>query len=285
MDATLTIAPPPWRIMLRPTAWEQRNTPVRLTSRTDRQSSNPSSSAGAGRLIPALLTRRSTRRNVSSATSVMADTARGAATSVSTAIARHPSASSSRTVSSAEGKFVSAATTDAPQRQRARQTLRPIPAPPPVTMATEPERLKRSARYAAPGRSDFVTRARPTSMQGPSAKGLDDRQRLAELDHRPVLDADLHDAPPAARFDRVHEFHDLDDPNRIVLGDEAPELDEGRSSGSGGPVEGAHHRRLHLVPSLPDRPRTSLRARSGHPPRPPARPPAPAPPSGHTAPG
>src|SRR3972149_6593969 len=226
MDATLTIAPPPWRIMLRPTAWEQRNTPVRLTSRTDRQSSNPSSSAGAGRLIPALLTRRSTRRNVSSATSVMADTARGAARSVSTAIARRPSASSSRTVSSAEGKFVSAATTDAPQRPR----------------ATEPERLKRSARYAAPGRSDFVTRARPTSMQGPSAKGLDDRQRLTELDHGPVVAADLPDAPPAARFDRVHEFHDLDDPNRIVLGDEAPELDEGRSSGSGGPVEGAHHR-------------------------------------------
>src|SRR3954470_23860052 len=75
----------------------------------------------------------------------------------------------------------------------------------------------------------------------------DDRERLAELDGRAVLDQDLDDLAGLGRGHRVHGLHGLDDEQRLAGLHRVADLHEGGRAGVGLQVDGADHRRLHLV--------------------------------------
>ncbi len=74
IELMLTIAP--WRCasMCRPTAWEQRNTPVCITPIEASQSASENVSEGPARPIPALLTSTSTRPWASTTAATAAST-------------------------------------------------------------------------------------------------------------------------------------------------------------------------------------------------------------------
>src|SRR3954469_2675796 len=75
----------------------------------------------------------------------------------------------------------------------------------------------------------------------------DDRERLAELDGRAVLDQDLNDLAGPPRGHRVHGLHRLDDEQGLAGLDGVADLHEGGGAGAGLQVDGADHRRLHLI--------------------------------------
>src|ERR1700728_806104 len=116
-----------------------RNIPVRFTATMDCQSSNGRSSRGTGGSArPALLNSTSTRPSSCSARSNSCCTPAGSVTSVATASRREPSAAPSATVCSSGPGRRPAITTEYPSRPRARADARPMPVPPPVTIATLP---------------------------------------------------------------------------------------------------------------------------------------------------
>ena len=69
-----------------------------------------------------------------------------------------------------------------------------------------------------------------------------EEQGLLKFHHLTLFGADLGDAPPDSGFDRIEEFHDFDNANRIIFAHRGPHLHVGRSPGFGGPVEGPQHR-------------------------------------------
>src|SRR6185312_7771160 len=62
--------------------------------------------------------------------------------------------------------------------------------------------------------------------------GPDPEQHLLVLDHLRVGRADQHDLPRRGGDDRVHQLHDLDDRELLVLRDMLSELPERRLAGA-----------------------------------------------------
>src|SRR5256886_3637627 len=139
-----TIEPPPRSIIIRPAACENRKTPVRLTSRTFCQPSSGVSSAGAPHDVPALLTRTSRRPSSSIVRSQTACTSAGSRTSQRMPRAFTPSSDSSAAACSQRSTLRAQRTRFAPSSAKASAICRPIPVPPPVTIAVLPERSNRS---------------------------------------------------------------------------------------------------------------------------------------------
>src|SRR5678815_4287419 len=61
----------------------------------------------------------------------------------------------------------------------------------------------------------------------------DDRERLAELDGRAVLDQDLDDLAGFGGWNRIHGLHRFDDEQRLAGLDRVAHLHEGRGAGVG----------------------------------------------------
>ena len=133
-DDTYTMRPPlPRATRWRPTAWLNRNAPVRWLSRALRHCAALSSREGALMLLPAQYTSRSMRSRASTAACTAAPSA------TSTAIAAWPPAPGSAAASArACSRFMSATTTAAPRSASARHTALPMPPAPPGTIATRP---------------------------------------------------------------------------------------------------------------------------------------------------
>jgi hypothetical protein len=138
-DPTVTMAPPPRSIMPGSTAWVSAYTPVRLTAITASQSSCPTQRALRTLLeYPALLTRMSTRPSSLTTHSAKARPWAGLATSASRATARPPAFVISATTSSRGALRRPATTTCAPSAASMSAVERPMPVPPPVTIAIFP---------------------------------------------------------------------------------------------------------------------------------------------------
>jgi len=118
-DAMFTILPEPCSIILRPAAWESRNTLVRFTSITVCQSSSVNSTAGARRIIPALLIRMSMRPSFSKVSSTTFAGESGSAMSPTTSTPFPPDASIARSVSAEFPAVLQCDATAAPASARA----------------------------------------------------------------------------------------------------------------------------------------------------------------------
>src|SRR6185369_13062881 len=88
--------------------------------------------------MPALFTRMSIRPSSPLARSTIARRSARLVTSVRTAMARRPRAPTSSAERLAPASSSSATTTSAPRRASSRAVARPMPRPPPVTIATVP---------------------------------------------------------------------------------------------------------------------------------------------------
>src|SRR5262245_3038300 len=123
--------------MVPSTAWVSANTPVRFTPSTLSHSS-----FGSQRMLrtwldsPALLTRMSTRPCVSTAHRPSAAASVASTRSTWYAAARPPASSISRTTASSGALRRPATTTSAPSAASMMAAARPMPVPPPVTIAT-----------------------------------------------------------------------------------------------------------------------------------------------------
>ena len=124
-------------IMPGTTAWQRRNAPRTITSMHSNQASaSTSQSRPAGPGVPALFTRivmGPSRRAVSS---TAARIPAASLTSSGIAIARPPALAISAAVSSISCCVRANTPTEAPSAARASAMARPIPRPPPVTIAT-----------------------------------------------------------------------------------------------------------------------------------------------------
>src|SRR5262249_8578536 len=135
IDDRLMITPPPWAIIWRPAHLQPKNTPFRLMPTTVFQPFGVMSSGAARKEAPALLTITSSRpmsRTVPSASSLTASCCR---TSRAIANERRPSFWISALTGSRFSIFRLATTTSAPARANSTAIDRPMPTPPPVTMA------------------------------------------------------------------------------------------------------------------------------------------------------
>jgi hypothetical protein len=79
------------------------------------------------------------------------------------------------------------------------------------------------------------------------ARRGDADQRLTELHEGAVAREDLAHAAPQASAHGVHQLHHLDDADHGVGLDRRAHLDERRRTGLGRAVEGAEHRRGHVL--------------------------------------
>src|SRR4030095_1512973 len=116
-------------------------------------------------------------------------------------------------------------------------------------------RQRRTAGCDSPRRGAASPRRR-SSPRGPrtghnervprpcSAGGVDQEQRLTELDRVRVLDEDLDDPPGHLRFDLVHELHRFEDAEDLSFLDEIADAHVRLRGRRRGAVEGADHRRL-----------------------------------------
>src|SRR5215213_6579200 len=111
---------------------------------TERNCSGDSRVAGTAVPTPALLTRTSTRPNASIVASTSPWQSSGFATSVPTAIARRPAASTRPLVSSRRSTRRAPSATSAPASASAFANATPRPEEAPVTIAALPSRRKRS---------------------------------------------------------------------------------------------------------------------------------------------
>jgi hypothetical protein len=109
-EAMFTILPEPCRNISPPNSRLVRNGPVRLTSRTRRQSAEVVSSAGVMRLTPALLTSTSTRPNSPTTASTILRTDASSEMSPGTDITVLPVFSISFRVSSGASRSLAATT-------------------------------------------------------------------------------------------------------------------------------------------------------------------------------
>src|SRR5918997_31085 len=144
-EARLTILPPPpCSTKRRAAAWLRYQRLLRLMFITSSQSFSPNSSAGARRMMPALLTRISRRPSsvAHSPTIPAACSARASMRSTFMAWQRLPSFSICSRVSS--GGRTSRTATSAPASASPTARAWPRPRPAPVTRATRPSSLKSS---------------------------------------------------------------------------------------------------------------------------------------------
>src|SRR5205085_1121576 len=139
-----TIEPPPRSSITRAAACEKRKTPVRLTSTTFCQPSSGIPSAGAPQAVPALFTSTSSEPSSPSVRETTVCTSSGSRTSQRSASVRTPSSASSRAAASQRSTLRAQRTTFAPTSASASAIRRPIPLPPPVTIAVLPPRSKSS---------------------------------------------------------------------------------------------------------------------------------------------
>jgi hypothetical protein len=135
-DVMLTIFPERRGIITRPTAWQQRNTPVRFVPTIASHSSRGSWSSGARIRYPALFTSRSTRPNSRTVSATVRSTWAASRTSHDRASERRPSARTAPATASTGSSRRPLATTWAPALASSTAMARPIPWPAPVTMAT-----------------------------------------------------------------------------------------------------------------------------------------------------
>jgi hypothetical protein len=133
-DATFTMAPSPRSSIIRPNERQNRKGPVRLTSRTRRHCSAVVSSAGRMQLIPALLTRTSTRTKRSRTAAAIRSTSASLDTSPRTSIASAPAALTASAVACRDWMSVSASAYPRPASTSA--VRRPMPWLAPVMTAT-----------------------------------------------------------------------------------------------------------------------------------------------------
>ena len=85
----------------------------------------------------------------------------------------------------------------------------------------------------------------PTARWPGTTRNLfDDEQRLAIFNRLAVVDENLRDGAADFRLDFIQQFHRLDDAERVAWLDCRPLLDERGCAGTGRSIEGAHHRRL-----------------------------------------
>src|SRR5487761_2028194 len=141
-DATLMMRPEPRASIWRPTACVMRNMPSRLTAITWRQRSKGMSSVASPHVCPALLTRISTCPNASSAAFSAWLTSSCRVTSATTFAQVMPWRVSSSIVGARYSSRLPVMTTCAPALPSASAATLPMPLPPPVISATEPERSK-----------------------------------------------------------------------------------------------------------------------------------------------
>src|SRR5439155_15162002 len=125
-------------------------TPYRFTPSSQSQSSLRNSWIAPPCATPALLNRTSAVPKRSNAASASASRSPGSVTSLRTAIAGVPAASSSRASFCAGASSTSASTTRMPCSAHARAMPAPIPLAPPVTTATRPERSSMPGPPARP---------------------------------------------------------------------------------------------------------------------------------------
>src|SRR6476646_7723323 len=113
-------------------------------------------------------------------------------------------------------------------------------------------RQARTTRTAISPRLATSTRRIGLGTTGPGATaaglaigGPDPEQHLLVLDHLGVGRADLHNLPCRGGDNRVHQLHDLDDRELLVLRDPLPDLHERRLARARRDPERADGRRLH----------------------------------------
>src|SRR3990172_6988626 len=143
-EAVFTIRPYVWRIIGTAAACEHRNVPLRLTSRTGSQRSSPLNvtspsfilPARASRLMPALLTRMSSRPKVCSACSTMRATSSRRETSPLAMATAAPTDWSAAADSSSPAVSTSVRNKRAPSSAKRCAVARPMPDPAPVIQAT-----------------------------------------------------------------------------------------------------------------------------------------------------
>src|SRR5438105_11785515 len=92
------------------------------------------------------------------------------------------------------------------------------------------------ASVLSPSGSDRVER--------PAGEWLEVEQRLPELDRLRVVDVDRAHDRLELGLDLVHQLHRLEDAERLALGDDVADLDEGGRARLRRAVERADHRRL-----------------------------------------
>src|SRR5437773_5742308 len=149
-EPTVMMVPPPCSIMPGKTAWISAYTPVRLTLMTASHSSCPTQRTLRALLeCPALLMRMSTRPSSFTTPSTRARPCSGRETSPSRAIALPPAFLISATTASSGALRRPDTTTCAPSAASMRAVDRPIPVPPPVTIAIFP--VSFAMRLLSPG--------------------------------------------------------------------------------------------------------------------------------------
>src|SRR3990167_1184376 len=202
-EDTVTIVPPPRAVMPGSTAWVSVNTAFRLTLRTPSHSSRLTQRTLRTRLeYPALLTRTSTRPRGVSAHSTSARAAGAASTSSCRAVACPPAAAISAATASRGARRRPVITTCAPSAASSFAASRPIPVPPPVTIATCPESVVMRARISPrPHRLLEVVHARraavdddlPELVEHGGRGCVDQRRQDRHLDDGAVALRDAHE--------------------------------------------------------------------------------------------
>src|SRR6266480_4900125 len=245
-DDTVTIVPPPRASMSGRTAWVSAYTPFRFTSSTLSHSGLPTQRIDRALLeCPALLTRTSTRPSVSTVKRASATASVCFPTSAWRAVALPPARSISPTTCVRGSLRRPATTTCAPSAASIFAASRPMPLPPPVTIATcpssrpiaPPQRRISEEYYVVAGAAPLprpdrlleVGDAGGTAVDDDLAQLIDDggRRRVHErredrhLDDGPVALGNRHE-PRHVRPVEVGERHPVD--ARDLLG-VRPELD------------------------------------------------------------
>src|SRR5262245_3321910 len=152
IDDRLMMMPPPWAIICRPAHLQPKNTPFRLMPITAFHPLTVISSGFARNDAPALLTMTSSRPRSRAVRSTSSRTASSCLTSTAMAKERRPSFSISARTGSRFSIFRLATTTSAPARANSMAMDRPMPTPPPVTMAIFCSRENGDAAMRPPDR-------------------------------------------------------------------------------------------------------------------------------------
>src|SRR6266487_1775784 len=136
-DETLMTTPPRSPSIIAGRAYfEHRYAPRTWTANIRSQLASSVSMTEPEPSIPALLKRISSRTNVLRVARTIASTLEPAVTSVSTQVARPPSALMDSATAAAAGPLISASITAAPSLANRRAVTSPMPEPPPVMIAT-----------------------------------------------------------------------------------------------------------------------------------------------------
>src|SRR5258705_1170387 len=194
-EPTVMMVPPPRSIMPGKAAWISAYTPVRLTLMTASHSSCPTQRTLRALLeCPALLIRMSTRTSSLTTPSTRARPCSGRETSPSRAMALPPAFLISATTASRGALRRPDTTTWAPSAASMRAVDRPMPVPPPVTIAIFPVSFVMPLLSPCPdGLFEMihtgwaaVAHYLPHLIDHGGGGGVDEAAQDGQLDHRPV---------------------------------------------------------------------------------------------------